>query len=90
MSDYDKMVIFGKFLTERAVILEAQLYSMCQDVKQPIDAVRLKYGHLENTKDILIAFAELYNGDINQFKKHHMSDDEEGENEDGNNESGGA
>lgn len=82
MSENDKMIIFGQYLTEMAVRNKAMLFSTCQNVQQPIDAIRLKYGHLECSTEILAAFTLLYNGDVNDFKKAYIEEDEKEKKED--------
>ena len=76
MSHYS-MLAFGQFLTERAVVLEAELYSTCSNDKMAIETVKRKYGQLEATKFILKAFTELYEGDVSKFKKEYLSESDE-------------
>lgn len=76
-TDYDKMVIFGRYLTERSLVLSSELYSSCINIEKGIDAIRLKTGQLECCKEILRAFTDLYNGDIPKFKQEYLDEDEE-------------
>lgn len=77
MSQEDKLAIFGQWLTERTVQHEAMLYSTCQNVKVPIDGIRLKYGQLEALKSCLQAFTVLFQKDIEVFRKEYMESEGE-------------
>lgn len=72
MSDYDKMVAFGRYLTEGTIKYRAELMNLCQDVTKPIDAIRLKAGHTEAYAEILSVFSELYEGDLEKFKESYL------------------
>lgn len=75
MSDYDRMVLFGQWLTERAVAHRAMLIQMCSNVNTPVEQIRLKYGHLEAFQEALNAFTELYKStDVDEFKKEYLDD----------------
>jgi hypothetical protein len=72
MSDFDKMVAFGKYLTQGLIKYRDQLMSECSNIDRPIDAIRLKYGHVEAYTEILNVFTELYEGDIEKFKESYI------------------
>jgi len=86
MSDMDKMMAFGSWLTQRKATFQAELCSLSIDRTKPIDAIRIKAGHLEATTQILKAFTELYQGDINKFLVEYLGQEPEAEEEsDGDN-----
>ena len=72
MSDYDKMVAFGRYLTETLIRRRDELMSNCSNIERPIDAIRLKYGHVEAYTEILNVFSELYEGDLEKFKESYF------------------
>jgi hypothetical protein len=72
MSDLDKMVAFGNWLTQRGHHLSAELFALSVNAKVPIDALRIKAGHIESTGHILAAFKELYHGDLNKFMVDYL------------------
>jgi hypothetical protein len=74
---------FGQYLTERAVQLEAELYSTCANDKMELATVKRKYGQLEAAKVILKAFTDLYEGDVSKFKKEYLDERDESEDGDG-------
>lgn len=74
---------FGQYLTERAVQLEAELYSTCANDKMELSTVKRKYGQLEATKVILKAFTDLYNTDTDKFKKEYLDEESESDTGDG-------
>jgi hypothetical protein len=79
MSDLDKMVAFGSWLSSKKVQHTAELYALSVNVKAPIDALRIKAGHVEATSHILEAFSSLYNGDINKFMREYLGQEPEEE-----------
>lgn len=83
MSDLDKMMAFGHWLSERRVYLTAELCSLAADRTKPVDAIRLKAGHLENMELVLRAFKDLYNGDLNKFLEEYLGRTPEPEESDG-------
>jgi hypothetical protein len=86
MSDNDKMMAFGSWLATRKLQHTAELYALSINVKAPIDAVRVKAGHVEATAMILEAFKDLYHGSLDKFMKDYLgqqSDEEKESNEDG-------
>lgn len=72
MSDYDKMVAFGRYLTETLIRRRDELMSNCSNIERPVDAIRLKYGHVEAYTEILNVFSELYEGDLEKFKESYF------------------
>lgn len=79
MSDLDKMMAFGSWLTAKKLQHGAELYSLSVNVKAPVDSLRIKAGHLEATQHILDAFTELYNGDLNKFMQEYLGQKSEEE-----------
>jgi hypothetical protein len=82
MSDFDKMVIFGRYLTQGLIKYRDQLMSNCSDISKPIDAIRLRSGHVEAYTEILNVFTELYEGDIEKFKEAYIEGYKEEKEED--------
>jgi hypothetical protein len=72
MSELDKLMAFGSWLQSKKIQHGAELYSLSVNTRCPLDAIRLKAGHLEATQHILDAFASLYNGDINKFMQEYL------------------
>lgn len=72
MSDLDKMMAFGSWLTARKLQLHSELFALSANRSMPVDAIRIKAGHLENTVQILDLFAELYKGDLQKFMEEHL------------------
>lgn len=86
MSDLDKMRAFGSWLHVKKIQHSAELYSLSINTRVPIDALRIKAGHLEATQYILDAFSSLYNGDLNKFMTEYLEqqpEEEEKESSDG-------
>lgn len=81
MSDLDKMMAFGSWLSQRRVAFQAELCALGIDRTKPIDAIRIKAGHLEAATTILQAFTELYNGDLGKFMKEYLGVDPEDDEE---------
>ncbi len=79
MSDHDKMMAFGNWLTQRGTQLQNELFSLSINVKAPVDAMRIKAGHFEATAHILAAFKDLYNGDLNKFMEEYLGQEPEEE-----------
>lgn len=72
MSDYEKLTAYGSWLTSRKVILTGELYALSINRDSPLDAIRIKAGHLEATSAALEAFTELYHGDVGTFMKERL------------------
>ena len=87
MSDQDKMLAFGAWLNAKKLQHTNELYALSVNVKAPVDALRIKAGHMEATQHILVAFSELYNGDVNKFMVDYLGqapeDEEKESKEDG-------
>jgi hypothetical protein len=79
VSDLDKMMAFGSWLTARRLQLHSELFALSVNRAVPVDAIRIKAGHLENTVQILEVFAELYNGDLQKFMQEHLGQEPEKE-----------
>jgi len=88
MSENEKLMAFGSWLTSKKIQHSNELYSLSLNTKAPIDAVRLKAGHLEATQYVLDAFTILYKQDLKQFMREYMGSDPDAEEEsDGSSES---
>lgn len=72
MSDYDKMQAFGSWLTSRKVVLTGELYALSVNREAPLDAIRIKAGHVEAMSSALDAFTELYHGELQTFMKDRL------------------
>lgn len=72
MSESDKMLAFGAWLNAKKIQHANELYALSVNVKAPVDALRIKAGHMEATQHILVAFSELYNGDVNKFMVDYL------------------
>lgn len=81
MSDHDKMMAFGIWLTERKAVLQAELCALAIDRTKPVDAIRIKAGHVENLAFVLERFTELYRGDLNKFREAYLGQSPESEEE---------
>lgn len=86
MSDLDKMMAFGHWLTMRREQLNQELLQMTVSIKHSEAAIRVKAGHIESTTHILDVFKELYNGQLNKFKTSYLGHPEEEEDSDGHSE----
>jgi hypothetical protein len=72
MSELDKLVAFGQWLLIKQHQQQAELFSLSVNRTMPVDAIRIKAGHIEATQHILEAFTELYKGDLNKFKEERL------------------
>jgi hypothetical protein len=72
MSEHDKMMAFGHWLTNRVEQQRIELFSLSINRKAPIDAIRIKAGHIEDSVAILSVFTELYKGDLNKFNVDYL------------------
>lgn len=79
MSDHDKMMAYGHWLSERKRAFEVELCALGVDRTKPIDAIRIKAGHLEATTLALQAFTELYRGDLGKFREQYLGETPEKE-----------
>lgn len=90
MSEQDKLMAFGTWLTTRKLHVASELYSLSLNTKIPVSAVRIKAGHLEALSHVLDAFTSLYRGDLNKFSVEYLggTPEEEEEKESDNERSG--
>lgn len=88
MSDRDKMMAFGNWLSERIQATQLELYALSVNAKVPVDALRVKGGHLESLGFVMHAFKELYNGDLNKFMVEYLGQKPEEEEKESTNGSG--
>lgn len=72
MSEHDKMMAFGHWLQLRRENLKNELVALATDRAKPVDAVRIKAGHIEDCTHVLVAFTELYNGELNKFMEGYL------------------
>ncbi len=85
MSDTDKMMAFGSWLTRRKLDLINELAQMSVNCKLPEGAIRVKGGAVEAVQHVLEAFTDLYKGDLNKFMVTYLGQapEEEEESTDG-------
>jgi hypothetical protein len=81
MSEQDKLLAFGSWLSIRKLHVAQELFSVCLNTKLPPSALRIKAGHLEALQHVLDAFTELYNGDLNKFTAQYLGGTPEEEEE---------
>jgi len=81
MSDHDKMMAFGHWLTARRDLLKNELFALSVDRNKPIDAIRIKAGHVEDCSAVLAAFTELYNSELKTFNREFLGIEPEKEEE---------
>lgn len=81
--DKSKMAAFGQWLTEQTVQREGSVFAACSDPKRNSDSIRLEYGKMEAYKYILQAFIELFQGELEDFRKNYLhleeTNDDDGE-----------
>ena len=87
MSDLDKMMAFGNWLSQSRLRFQAELCALGIDRTKPIDAIRIKAGHLEAATIILQAFTELYNGSLSKFMTEYLGQAPEEDEEESDGES---
>lgn len=79
----DKMQLFKQWLLESSLQQETMLLSLCQNVKQPEAAIRMKYGSLEAFQFVSKAFNELLLSTPEDFSQNWLGkepeDEEQGE-----------
>jgi hypothetical protein len=88
MSETDKLMAFGSWLSAKKIQHSNELYSLSLNTRLPVDNLRIKAGHLEATQHILEAFTLLYKQDLGKFMREYMGSDpdaEEKESKDGSN-----
>jgi hypothetical protein len=76
------MMAFGHWLVAHQTQLHTELYSLSINRTMPLDAIRIKAGHLESVTFILQAFTDLYKGDLNKFMKDWLKQEPTPEPED--------
>ena len=81
MSEHDKMMAFGHWLTLKHEQEIRELAALAVDRSKPIDAIRIKAGHVESSQFILQAFTDLYKGDLAAFKTNWLKQEPEPEEE---------
>lgn len=79
MSDLDKMMAFGAWLTSRKVQIQSELYALTVSARQSEASIRVKAGHLEAIIHTLEAFSSLYHGDLSKFREEYLGDKPEEE-----------
>lgn len=87
MSEHDKMMAFGSWLSTRKASVASELYQLSINASQPVDKIRVKAGHLEALQHVLEAFTDLYKGDLNKFMQEYLGqapEEEEESNDDQN------
>ncbi len=72
MSDLDKMMAFGSWLTSKRLQLLTELFSLSINRDAPVDSIRIKAGHIECITQVLGVFKELYDGDLNKFMEEYL------------------
>jgi len=70
MSETDKLMAFGSWLSAKKIQHSNELYSLSLNTRLPVDNLRIKAGHLEATQHILEAFTLLYKQD--QIGRAHV------------------
>lgn len=81
MSELDKMMAFGHWLSERRAQFASELLQMGTQAKYTEAAIRVKAGHVEAFSMALTAFKDLYDGDLNKFMKEYLGQEPEDEEE---------
>jgi hypothetical protein len=79
MSELDRMMAYGRWLTERKETFKAQLCALGVDRTKDIDSIRIKAGHLEATTLALEAFTFLYKTDVTKFAEAYLGQEPEEE-----------
>lgn len=77
------MMAFCHWLDQRRLQFQAELCALSLDRTKPVDAIRIKAGHLECSQLVIQAFAELYNGDLTKFMQDYLGQAPEEEESDG-------
>lgn len=81
MSELDKMMAFGHWLSLKKQQLHSELFSAAVSRNHPESVIRVKAGHVEAFTQVLEAFSELYNGDLNKFMESYLGQEPEKEEE---------
>jgi len=72
MSDLDKMMAFGHWLTLKKAQLHTELFQVSTNANHSEAKIRVKAGHVEAYTQCLEVFSELYNGDLNKFEESYL------------------
>lgn len=72
MSDNDKLMAFGSWLTTRRLQLTGELYALAINREAPLDSLRIKAGQMEAYTQVLESFTELYRGDLSNFMRERL------------------
>lgn len=81
MSELDKMMAFGHWLSSRKEQVAAELYQLSVNAKHPAASIRVKAGHFEALQHVLEAFTDLYKNDLNKFRTEYLGHPPEDEEE---------
>lgn len=68
----EKIALYAQWLTDSCATQQQLLYSVCQNLKQPEGAMRMKYGSLEAMTYARQAFVELIQGSTESFMKNWL------------------
>lgn len=77
--EQEKLAAFGSWLTAKKIQFGGDLYQLSLNAKAPMDAIRIKAGHLEAANQILEAFSLLYKEPLEKFMVNYMGAKEEEE-----------
>ncbi len=83
MSDHDKMMAFGHWLTLRKDTILTELVQLSVNANHAEAKIRVKAGHLEGMQHVLEAFMDLYKHDVGRFNAMYLGVPEEEEESDG-------
>lgn len=72
MTEQDKLMAFGSWLTTRSQTLQAELFATATNGKQPDAAVRVKAGHVEAMAHVLASFRSLYQNDLAKWTEEYL------------------
>lgn len=81
MSDLDKMMAFGHWLSLRKEQLNSELIQISTNATHSEAKIRVKAGHLESVTHVLEAFSDLYRDDLGKFKVQYLGHQPESEEE---------
>lgn len=70
----DKLIVFGKWLWDRYQQQQQELFQLSINGQAPESAIRVKAGHVECTMFVLDAYKDLYNKDLNFFRKEYLGE----------------
>jgi hypothetical protein len=75
MESDPKLIAFGRWLTERQMVLKAELLSTCAGDQYKLTTIKRKYGQFEAFDSCLRAFTDLYEKDLPEFKKTYLDEE---------------